>query len=578
MDVKYIPSDWENTRSGIGNLIGLGAVGKGMIGSLKDISENLEDAQSAIAKYDVDGAISFSHTGHKGVYQGIYKDFKVLHDFAGKVGDIVDRTIDEPFYKDIDAFATAMRDLSITDVKTKNRIGAKETVVIPGEYGSNTMEVAKAEVSLEDLFSGSNAYAKQMKEEYDNWKLQNPDQELTEKDYEQTVLHSRAFQYDSIRDEQEKKEFWGQIASLAVIAGASIICPPAGMALGIAYGTLELESAVSGKDWISGRELGTGERVFRGVLAPLDIVPGVSGLSKFSSTVRLAHMGDMAELGLKTGLKAGIQRESRHVANMVIDAGKDSAARIRSAKAWAKEVPGKVKQKVADDIIDTARLMDSTCTFAKNILPSRQMGLLAEGVGSIRAPAENTHTVENGVKALFSKTDEGNVGSGLGNKGTVNKTDKIPDSVIRDGSHMSTDGALKPDVKYKAGEYEYLYETDNMGRLKEFNADDLKLTERDSRLPHKSNTPGKVTGDHAGHLAGDRFGGSPDLDNLVSQSSNVNLSKYKKLENQWATAIKEGKKVSVNVKVNYDGTGLRPTSFEIKYNIDGVIKKVKLNN
>jgi hypothetical protein len=39
-----------------------------------------------------------------------------------------------------------------------------------------------------------------------------------------------------------------------------------------------------------------------------------------------------------------------------------------------------------------------------------------------------------------------------------------------------------------------------------------------------------------------------------------------------------GKKVSVNVKVNYEGTGLRPTSFEIKYNIDGVIKKVRLKN
>ncbi|WP_268875770.1 hypothetical protein [Caldifermentibacillus hisashii] len=37
----------------------------------------------------------------------------------------------------------------------------------------NTMEVPKAEVSLEDLFSGSNTYAKQLKEEYDNWKLKN---------------------------------------------------------------------------------------------------------------------------------------------------------------------------------------------------------------------------------------------------------------------------------------------------------------------------------------------------------------------------------------------------------------------
>ncbi|MED4322124.1 hypothetical protein P9232_11765, partial [Weizmannia sp. CD-2023] len=204
------------------------------------------------------------------------------------------------------------------------------------------------------------------------------------------------------------------------------------------YGTLELESAATGKDWISGRELGTGERVFRGVLAPLDIVPGVNGLSKFSNTVRLAHMGDVAELGLKTGIKAGIQRESRHVANMVIDAGKDSAARIRSAKAWAKEVPGKVKQKVTDDIIDTARLMDSTHTFAKNILPSRQMGLLAEGVGSIRAPAENTHTIENGVRALFSKTDEVNIGSRPVNKdkdtgiGNINDIKDIAKMTVED--------------------------------------------------------------------------------------------------------------------------------------------------
>ncbi|QNK51370.1 DNA/RNA non-specific endonuclease [Brevibacterium sp. PAMC23299] len=144
---------------------------------------------------------------------------------------------------------------------------------------------------------------------------------------------------------------------------------------------------------------------------------------------------------------------------------------------------------------------------------------------------------------------------------------------------MHKDRTLKPNVKYQAGEYyEYLYETDNMGRLKEFNADDLKLTERASRLPHKSNTPGKEAGDHAGHLAADRFGGSPDLDNLVSQSSSVNLSKYKKLENQWATAIKEGKFVSVNVKVNYDGDKMRPSGFDIEYEIDGRVRFISIEN
>lgn len=42
--------------------------------------------------------------------------------------------------------------------------------------------------------------------------------------------------------------------------------------------------------------------------------------------------------------------------------------------------------------------------------------------------------------------------------------------------------------------------------------------------------------------AGDRFGGSPNLDNIVSQSKDVNLSQYKKIENQWAKAISKGKK------------------------------------
>ena len=44
------------------------------------------------------------------------------------------------------------------------------------------------------------------------------------------------------------------------------------------------------------------------------------------------------------------------------------------------------------------------------------------------------------------------------------------------------------------------------------------------RLNHKSNTPGKLSGDDAGHLFADQFGGSPDLDNLLSQRSDLNMA------------------------------------------------------
>ncbi|NEW09775.1 DNA/RNA non-specific endonuclease [Paenibacillus sp. SYP-B3998] len=124
-------------------------------------------------------------------------------------------------------------------------------------------------------------------------------------------------------------------------------------------------------------------------------------------------------------------------------------------------------------------------------------------------------------------------------------------------------GKLKPNVKYKAGEHQYDYETDHLGRIENFSTDDLKLTTRDERLPHDANTPGKESGDHAGHLAGDRFGGSPEIDNLVSQSSKVNLSTYKKIENEWARVLqaKPPKHVTVDVKIKYDGDSLRPSSF-----------------
>ncbi len=79
-------------------------------------------------------------------------------------------------------------------------------------------------------------------------------------------------------------------------------------------------------------------------------------------------------------------------------------------------------------------------------------------------------------------------------------------------------------------------------------------------------------------MAGDRFGGSPEIDNLVSQSSSVNLSEYKKIENQWAKAISEGKKVTTNVEILYDGDSLRPKGFKVRYTIDGVAYSKRILN
>ena len=425
LDVKYIPADWEKMRDGIGDLIGLGRWGKGMIDDLKDLSDNLEDVESDIANYDSDGVISFHHTSQKSKYQGLYEDFEVLHSFTGKVGDIVDRRIDHPFYEEIDAFVETMRDATISKYTTKNRIGATETKIVYAGYGQQqSLKVPKTEVGIDDLFTGDNFYAEQMKLQYDEWTELNPDQDFSQKEYQQAVLNSHAFQYESIKDQQENKEFWGQIAALVVIVGVSLVCPPAGMALGVAYGSLELSSAVSGKDWISGRELGTGERWFRGVLAPLDIFPGVNGLSKFSSAVRVTHLGeDLGALGLRTGAK--LKGELNQIHNLVKATGEQSIPRLKRAQAAVQDFSKLVKNKVARDTIEAGQLVDNAITGMKSLIPSEKRVMLTSTGHKINIPAENTHAVENSLKDFFSRF-EGNNLVGIKGTGNTKHLDDVP--------------------------------------------------------------------------------------------------------------------------------------------------------
>ena len=113
------------------------------------------------------------------------------------------------------------------------------------------------------------------------------------------------------------------------------------------------------------------------------------------------------------------------------------------------------------------------------------------------------------------------------------------------------------------------------GDITSAHADELKLKQHDGRLNHKSNTPGKLAGDDAGYLFADQFGGSPDLDNLVSQRSDLNRAvkntdNYRSMEREWSKALKSGQKVTdVDIKLSYQNGTSRPSSFPVTYKIEG---------
>ena len=296
----------------------------------------------------------------------------------------------------------------------------------------------------------------------------------------------------------------------------------------------------------------------------------------------------LAGMGLKALGKEVVEEIGEHAGKKVIEETGERLAKELAEEAGeriVKEVAGEAGERISREALEeTGERLGREVAEETGEKISREAGAEArekiakEAIeeGREKAEKEIAQEVEAEVKEevgeAVSERAKKTIADGVGESG-LNPVDDI----IRDGSHLEN-GKLKADVTYKTGEFDYTYKTDSKGRISNWSADDLQLTERAERLPHNPNTPGKIEGDHAGHLAGDRFGGSPKIDNLVSQSSSVNLSEYKKIENQWAKAISEGKKVTTNVEILYDGDSLRPKGFKVKYTIDGVAYSKRILN
>lgn len=77
--------------------------------------------------------------------------------------------------------------------------------------------------------------------------------------------------------------------------------------------------------------------------------------------------------------------------------------------------------------------------------------------------------------------------------------------------------------------------------------------------------------DDGGHLIGNQFNGSGQIDNLVPQNSGINRSggEWYKMEQDWAKTLKDGSSVKVDISPNYSGSSVRPDNFKVNYWIDG---------
>ncbi|MFM9276543.1 DNA/RNA non-specific endonuclease [Paenibacillus jiagnxiensis] len=101
--------------------------------------------------------------------------------------------------------------------------------------------------------------------------------------------------------------------------------------------------------------------------------------------------------------------------------------------------------------------------------------------------------------------------------------------------------------------------------LQEFPTGNIVIILDNGRIHHAAQI--LLPDDEGGHLIASIFKGSGDLDNLVPMNGNLNKGEWKKFENTWADALKQGDEVKVKITPNYKGDSQRPVSFDIKYKI-----------
>ena len=596
-DVELHPSTWKSMKqaitgltenvtvssSGHGNYTNAqagpystGTTSTGFAKRVEDLVKISEKVQQMIKERDTDGVVSYTYHDETSTAQTLQSKLSTLERYAENVNNYIKNKIDQPFYEAMDKVGAKLEALSIQQYKTTNKVGYKRTDVLKDAYGNKvgTMQVTPDEIGIDELYKVDSPYKATLQKSYEEFKKSKDykDHKLTQDQYLMAMHHTRSFEYVSIDDEKANIEMWRDIALGVGVVVLTIFCPPVGAVASVVVASADMYSAATGKDWGTGRELDNTERGMRGAFALLDLIPAgkyLSGLAKTGKTAGLTAV----KTSLKTSIKEGVEQGVKNLDNLkgILKSTKGLTDNmISQLKTYGKQLdnlrPSKILSNSAAALSDGLHHADNVLSEAAQRFSLNPLKQLQPATGSI--PFEGgklTHIADN--ISAFAKNLDGSVDDVMeaGSKASKDTAENI----IRDGSHFDEFGNLRPNIRYQAGEFEYIYQTDDLGRLTNWDAEELHLTERTKRLPHDSKSPGKLSGDQAGHMAGDRFGGSPGKDNVVSQLRKVNLSDYKKLENQWAKALEEGKDVSVSVKLNYVGDSLRPDSFEVFYKIDG---------
>lgn len=202
----------------------------------------------------------------------------------------------------------------------------------------------------------------------------------------------------------------------------------------------------------------------------------------------------------------------------------------------------------------------------------------------------NTSKLQKAISKLASKTKP--AFAGFSEEQTAKESGKMVNArdeyrlantpELSNGGQYTKSGrmkVLKKNIHYESNGYHY--STDNLGRITTAKGQLQKAKAK--RNPYTQRVAGRedrLPTDDGGHLFASRFNGSGDLDNIIAQARNINRSggEWYNLETEWANALNNNQSVYVKTRINYTNTSLRPSSFDVKYIIDGNAKAKHIIN
>ena len=229
--------------------------------------------------------------------------------------------------------------------------------------------------------------------------------------------HTRAFNYESIRDQQEAIEMWRDLAIGGGLLLLGLFCPPAGgfvLAASLTMSAADMYSATTGKDWGTGRELSTEERILRGGFALLELVPGIGYLNDVAKSGGKVAVKNVVKNSLKEGFEQGAKNFD-NIVKLTSKFGDNVLSKLDDFGRQADQVFNKLASKGADSLSTGLKNVDQGLSQAAQNF-RLNMGLEPQLVsGAMPSPGSSsinkiTNKLDDFSKALkSSELDELNM-------------------------------------------------------------------------------------------------------------------------------------------------------------------------